>query len=544
MVLALILAIAPQRVAAGQQTVSGRVTNELTDEPLAGVRLRIFYNLNPYGTIEIGAPVTDADGRYSWTGSCPEDSSPVQCIVDVLTDGFLDAYELFTDLDGNVTFDFALIPGATVSGTFTIDGGIADRPIDASIEYLNENPEYWTTPIALTFEQADGHYTFGRLPYGHQYRVCAGGIEAGVVRQCWNGHEQASVSSAPLYDVFGLAEGEHRDGIDFSLRSGGAIEGTVHDGYRDVPLADLTIWVSLFGEAGSFGAYVMRTTDANGVYRLAGLPDGHYYVEIQSVLGVFADGLQIYPGIICANGECGPVTDGQQITIANGATAGGIDFTLHPDVVIGGRVTDAATGAGVGGIHVFALQDYLPRTISEADTGAYQVYASHGSVRVFTNGSQPLIDQVYPGIPCAYNDCWWQGQPLETTSGGIYEGIDFALTLGASITGNMTDKATGLPLVGYVDLFDANFTRIWSGWTDESGYFATGAWLPGTYYAKAVIFPLVGLVCTFYDARPCPDDGVDPATVTPTPIVLSLGEVRGGIDFTVSDAIFASGFDF
>jgi len=155
------------------------------------------------------------------------------------------------------------------------------------------------------------------------------------------------------------------------------------------------------------------------------------------------------------------------------------------------------------------------------------------------------IDQVYPGIPCILGDCLTQGDGLPATTGAIYHDVDFALTLGASIAGHMTDATSGLTLGGYAYLYDASFTLVWVGGSDENGFYASGAWLPGTYYAKVVAFTTDAMVCMFYDARPCPADGVDPSTVMPTPIVLSLGEVRAGIDFAISgDVIFGSGFDF
>jgi hypothetical protein len=543
--LLLLLAIgAPPLALAGQPIVSGRVTDHLTGAPIAGLQVSIYYNTSPFTTQEIGAPVTDADGRYTWAGPCPT-SFPLHCYVSAYTDGYLYATRSFDASDADIILDIALIRAAKVSGTFTIDGAIADHEIGAVIEFFNEDSGRWSSPAPITYEEADGHYAIGRLPFDHDYRVCAGGVEVDVVRQCWNDHEQTALSGDPASDTLRFDEGEQRDGINFDFRSGGAIKGTLHDGYLGTPFANRPINVRIYDGAGVWVDGAARTTDAEGRYRVAGLPDGTYYVSVVAVDDVFSDTHQIYPGVICTD-DCAPLADGTPIAIASGATIGAIDFTFHPDVVVEGRVTDAASGAALAGIHVFEYLDYDPTAITAAD-GTYRFYETHrvGTVRVHTRDSQPLIDQVYPATPCLLGDCIAQSQGLAATTGAVYRGIDFALELGSSITGYLTDVTTGGPLAGYVSLYDASFNLVWYGDPDENGFYASGAWFPGTYYAKVFAFTESAMICAFYDARPCPAEGVNPGTVTPTPIALSPGEVRNGIDFTLSgEVIFASGFDF
>lgn len=95
-------------------------------------------------------------------------------------------------------------------------------------------------------------------------------------------------------------------------------------------------------------------------------------------------------------------------------------------------------------------------------------------------------------------------------------------------------------------MYDRDFNLVWSGDVYDSGKFLSGAWYPGTYYVEASGYPgFTGLAgCAFYDSRPCPVAGQDPASVLPTPIVLSRGEIRPDIDFRLdADSIFRSGFD-
>jgi hypothetical protein len=297
--------------------------------------------------------------------------------------------------------------------------------------------------------------------------------------------------------------------------------------------------VRIYDAAGNWVDGAERTTDANGRYRVAGLPDGVYYVAVSAEDDAFSDTLQIYPGTTCADDECAPLSDGEPIAITNSAAVDGIDFTFHPDMVVEGRVTDAASGAGIARMHVVATSSYAPVADTATD-GRYRFYASRerGPIRVYTRDSQPHIDQVYPAIPCILSDCLSQGEILPAASGAVYRNVDFVLSLGASIAGHVNTTA-------FVYLYDASFSLVWVGGNDEHGEYASAAWLPGTYYAKVFASTSTAMVCAFYDARPCPPDGVDPGTVMPTPIALSLGEVRSGIDFAIrEDAIYASGFDF
>jgi hypothetical protein len=532
-------AAAPPHAHAGHPTVSGHVTDHLTGAPMAGLALTIYYNTTPFTILVIGTPVTDANGAYTWDGSCPV-SLPRYCYVEAYADGYLYTNRSFQQSSDDVTVDLAPIRAATVSGNFTIDGAVADHAIGAAIQYFHEDSGQWAPPAPITYDEADAHYSIGRLPFDHDYRVCAGGPNVDVVRQCWNGHEQTTLSADPVSDVLLLDEGEQRDDIDFDFHSGGAIEGTVHDAYIGAPLAGRPIGIRIYDASGNWVDGAGRMTDANGAYRVAGFPDGDYYVAIDAADNVFADGTQVFPGIVCPDQECADPTLGQRLTIANGSTVASVDFTLHPDVVIEGRVTDAATGDGVAQAHVFAGTSNNPDAIADAD-GNYRFYIGHNYVRVhvYTRDNAPLIDQVYPGIPCISGTCLEQGQYLGTATGTVHEHIDFALALGASIAGRVTDASTGLPLTGIVTLLDANFNEVWWNWTDFDGYYASGAWLPGTYYAR-----VGSSSCVFYENVPCPPSGIDPGSVMPTPIVLSLGEVRRDIDFPLDlETIFRGGFD-
>jgi hypothetical protein len=258
----------------------------------------------------------------------------------------------------------------------------------------------------------------------------------------------------------------------------------------------------------------------------------------------FYDATQLYPGIACEDSECPPVTDGQTLTVSGGSSLSSIDFTVHPSVVVKGRVTDAVNGQGVGGVRV-QFSSSGTAAISAAGSGEYVLYVGEGgSFRVYAVGAPPHINQVFPNIDCLVFQCSGTGQPFSAVRGSVFEHVDFALQPGATIAGTIYDANSGLPRYGNVVVYDSDFNLVWTpSGTDESGSYMSATWYPGTYYVKATT-GLGSSACAFYDARPCPAENQDPATVMPTPLLVGPGEIRDGIDFHLdADTVFRNGFD-
>lgn len=550
-ILALVLAIAtlasaPLRALA--VTVSGHVTEHQTGSALAGIRIGIWSHATPFDETEVGSTTTVADGTYLWSGTCP-----YHCSLKIHDERYLDASSAF---EGSVTefvSDFSLLKPVSIAGTIKVDGATPADPMGVSISYYSEISGTWVE-VLNTYQEKNGHYVISRLPPDVPYRLCAGGLAAGTIEQCFDHHDRTLPDEEPDFDLVDVDEGDRREGIDFDLNSGGGISGTIHDGYLDAPLANAGVALRYSDEAGEFIGASGTRTDANGHYEVKGLIDGAFYVTVivDGYDSPFFDSMQVYPGIVCENYECPPVTSGQRLTITGGSTLTSIDFTVHPAVVIKGRVTDSTNGQGLGGVAIYADREWPPAATSGGD-GRFMMYLSDRlmSYYVYTRGAQPYIDQIYPGIPCIQyflSECGDGAQAFHPPRGAVIEHVDFALQPGAAISGTIYDAATGLPRIGLITVYDSDFNIVWSkGVTDEdSGHYTSGAWYPGTYYVRAYGYPgYAGLGgCAFYDARPCPTGDQAPASVMPTPITIGAGEIHSGINFHLDgDTIFRVDFE-
>lgn len=529
---------------AGATTVSGHVTDHRSGQPVSNLQVTVWYWTTPFVRRTLGSPTTGADGSYAWSGECPVQDRA--CYVSISDDRYLYARTPFHHDDADVRADFVLVQAATIAGELRIDGAIPDREIEVRVSYYSEEQQSWQSPATAFLEQENGHYRIGGLPPDVPYRVCVGGLELGdtfAIEQCFNHHDRTSLSEDPLYDPVTVGEGQQRDGVDFDLSSGGGIEGTLLDGYLGGPLAHNSFSFLFYDESGALLGDTLGRTDADGRYRINGLPDGAYYLRAL-VIGPFVDSTQLYPGLACERDRCPPATEGQQLRIVGASSITGIDFTVHPIAVIRGRVVDAATGQGLGGVQVSALR--TAATLSR-DDGEYALYvrADAPPFEVFTLGSpMPFVDQLFPGIACIQQPCSVVGERFSPDLGEVIEHVDFALPAGAAISGTLYDALTGQPKLAQVNVYDESFTLVWSSFYE--GAYTTPAWLPGTFYVQAIGVSDTpgGGGCAFYEARPCPEDGGDPLPVIPTPIAIGAGETRTGIDFHLSaDRLFGDGFE-
>lgn len=535
----LALLLVPSRTMAGIVALSGHVTSHLTGAPLAAVRVSIDVLASPFGgEIEIGAAFTDADGLYEWTGDCES----VIGVCDVIVDQppYLRANETFDQNQTVAVVDFALLTPAAASGTVRFPGGDTSG-MYVTAERFFDDVGIWSV-VAAGDVAEDGRFLIGALA-PDTYRFCTSYTQNGAIRQCFDHLDMPPLAGDPDATLVDVPEGSAIDAIDFDLVYGGTLSGTVYDGYLGAPLTATPVQVAAYDVDGA--DFLYAETDATGTFHLRGLPDGLFYLGI-NVGGPYADGVQFYPGIVCGETSCPPPTSGTQFAISGGNEIVGLDFTAHPQVVVKGRVLDADSGDGLGGIDV-GLYDYdgARLTASDAGTGDYFFYwYADKTFQVGAFGAPPHVDSVYPGAACLRSMCVGDITPLTAATGSVLTAIDIPMTLGATLSGHLMRADNGLPGDAYIELYDSAFDLIWDGYSADSTY-TTDPWLPGTYYVEAVGgWELGG--CAFYDDRPCPEDDGDPASVDPTPVTVAAGEIRTGIDFRLPpvDAMFGDGFDF
>jgi hypothetical protein len=126
-----------------------------------------------------------------------------------------------------------------------------------------------------------------------------------------------------------------------SAAAAGEIKGEVVEAGSSLPIEGVEACAF---QLPSYEIFACEETDVNGKYALVGLPNGKYIVEFWASYLGFAP--QFFNGV-------SSYEDADEITVSGGAVSG-IDAELDEGGAIQGRVTDAATGAGINGAFVCA----------------------------------------------------------------------------------------------------------------------------------------------------------------------------------------------
>jgi hypothetical protein len=125
-----------------------------------------------------------------------------------------------------------------------------------------------------------------------------------------------------------------------SAAAAGTIEGEVIDSVSKAGVEEVEACVY---EAVTFKFVACTETDQDGAYALTGLSDGGYLVEFWApYLGYVP---QFFDGAALPE-------EADEVTIAGGGTASGVDAEIELGGAIEGRVTDADTGSGLPGVEV------------------------------------------------------------------------------------------------------------------------------------------------------------------------------------------------
>jgi hypothetical protein len=257
----------------------------------------------------------------------------------------------------------------------------------------------------------------------------------------------------------------------------------------------------------------------DGKYTFAALEEGDYEVNFRPAPQTNYL-YQAYP-------EKAPPEEGEPIPVLSGQAVTGIDAKLKSGGQISGRVTDAGTGVGIKGIAACASRsgssicglsnangDYV---IVGLQTNSFTVY--------FDPAATDYIFQAYKGI----TDPAAEGTPVPVTAGAVTAGIDDTLTVGASISGRVTDAATGAGLEGiYVCVTGTTISEFFPEceFTGGDGVYKVRGLLPGTY---EVVFSEEpdsslsdGYDTQFFDGK---------ATIgEATALTLSGGQAKTGVD--------------
>jgi hypothetical protein len=441
--------------------------------------------------------------------------------------------------------DFDMPAPGSIAGTITASSGTLS----------NVSVEVWDGEIRVGITQpgSNGTYTVSNLAPG-AYHVKA--ASSGFLPK-WYGN--VLVASGGRGAPATVTSGSTTSGIDIQVDPEGTISGTLN-----IDLNTL------------FGALFVKALNADGTvagqagfsqfgpvpstYTIHGLASGTYYVVAGSAQGRFAQGptfggqyaLEVYKNVDCDAEPC-RLTSATPVVVTAGADTSGIDLTLDVGAVIQGRVVVE------GNQLVQASGRIQPLTASpsvftrdgrragnldqsfEANGGnpndVYKIMALHPGTYFVEVETPPLgfAPQIYKGLNCV--SCLpGEGTPVTIAGSETKTGIDFRLMPAGSISGTVTDEATGAPLSGIVLSLYADSGRLLTTvFSDTTGVYLFERINAGRYFVATS--NQIGYADEVYDNVPC--GTCDPQRGRA--IDVQGGAAVSGINFTLAKGMLITG---
>jgi hypothetical protein len=358
-----------------------------------------------------------------------------------------------------------------------------------------------------------------------------------------------------------VTAGGTTSGINLALTMGGRITGTIRNAAtgNPVPNVNVTAYVRFpdfiyeFGQIGweEFEANA-ATSNASGVFTIANLPTGSYYLSAtfdtnQDLMG------EIYPNIQCGGGCDGSdvVEEGSPVAVTAGATTSGTDFSLDLGGSISGTITNGATGAPIANVTVVVVQRRLPSTgdpggsnfFGQQSTNASGVYTVRGlpagTYYAFTFSPGVFNSKIYgdilcPGF-CSDQVAVESGTPIQVTVGSVTTGRNFVLEPGGAISGTVTNQGNGALLQGVnVTVVGRTGTRFVtkSATTNAQGNYNVNGLPTGTYWAFTS--NSLGFINEIFDNVQCRGEcKVSTAAATGAGIQVTGGSTTTGRNFAL-----------
>ncbi len=426
-------------------------------------------------------------------------------------------------------------PTGSFSGSAT-DAGSSDPIVGQFIDIFDVSGFF----VETAFTDAAGAF-IATVDPGTYFAIA--GSSAGYVPELYSGTSCAFFNCDPTSgSPIVVTAGSDTPGIDFTQDIGGSLSGTVVDLSSGAPVAGQFVDVFL-----TDGGYATTGfADGLGSYVVSGLTTGSYYARAASREGYTP---LLFDGIACPFFACNP-QDGDLISVTQGADTPDIDFEQTLGGSISGTVTDVDSGQPVQQSVVIYREDDSFATSGFADpSGNYSAGGlPSGTYYARASNQSGYVPQLYESIPCPFSACSpSSGTPISVTQGNNVSGIDFAQTLGGTVTGTVTDSSTSNPIpFPSVRVFpdDGGSFSVFANRGADGIYTAGG--LP-TGDVK-IVATATGYAGELYDDLPCPNlfsCNREPGT----PVSITEGSTTADIDFaldlpsSITGSTTSGGFD-
>ncbi len=259
----------------------------------------------------------------------------------------------------------------------------------------------------------------------------------------------------------------------------GSISGAVTDETTGEPIPGICVWAYIEPSGVRLGVV---STDSQGLYSIADLVSGDYRIKFSDV----CDGSPTYvtewyddqPGFLGSN----------LVAVSASGNTPGIDAALMRGGSISGTVTDEVTGEPLAGICVSGSAAGSDSFLSSDITDA----AGHYSFGLLGSGEYGVyfLDACDGSVDYAHE--WFENQIafseadlITVTAPADTPGIDAELAPGGTISGTVTDQATGAPLSGIcVRSVDGLGNAHAFARTGESGGYTLGGLASGTHRVR------------------------------------------------------------
>jgi hypothetical protein len=257
----------------------------------------------------------------------------------------------------------SLRAASTITGRVTVHG----RGLSGVVVALWDEPQQHRSIIAKT--DPDGNYRIANIPVGN-YSIAPTSADYVLTE---NGEP-----APPKYVV--ITSGEAVEALNFEMLRGGVITGRVTNSDHKPIIEGLVNLIRVDPQAAGQSSNSIPSsrlggrTDDRGIYRLYGLPPGHYKVAAGWPLTAQATltGSPAYRRVYYPNAT--DESKAETINLAEGAEASNVDINVGSvveTVAISGRIVDDATGQPIPNLN-YGLRGYAGTTpsgsVSQAGT--------------------------------------------------------------------------------------------------------------------------------------------------------------------------------